>query len=136
MGFRTSVSSIRIPAVTDGVLKALHASGDRSITLAPETGGDELRARMGKPVTNRMLLEKIRMIFESGFTQLKLYFIVGQPDESIDDVMAIAELASDADTRGRNPPLKCHEESVLTFSCGCFLGGVGADGCRTDCPET
>jgi hypothetical protein len=43
LGFRTSVSSIRIPAVTEGVLEALHDSGDRSITLAPETGTDELR---------------------------------------------------------------------------------------------
>ena len=52
LGFRTSVSSIRIPAVTEGVLEALHASGDRSITLAPETGTDELRVKMGKPIPN------------------------------------------------------------------------------------
>ncbi|MDX1382666.1 MAG: radical SAM protein [Thermoanaerobaculia bacterium] len=90
MGFRASVSSIRIPAVSEGVLRALHESGDRSITLAPETGGDRLRALMGKPVTNAMLLEKIGMIFAAGFTQLKLYFIVGQPEESLEDVMEIA----------------------------------------------
>jgi hypothetical protein len=53
LGFRTSVSSIRIPAVTEGVLAALHASGDRSITLAPETGTDALRWKMGKPSPTR-----------------------------------------------------------------------------------
>ncbi len=95
-GFRTSVSSIRIPAVTDGVLAALRASGDRSITLAPETGNDSMRARMGKPVTNAFLLEKVRLIFQHGFTQLKLYFIVGLPGEEEADVQSIVDLAAEA----------------------------------------
>ncbi len=96
LGFRTSVSSIRIPAVTEGVLEALHASGDRSITLAPETGTDELRAKMGKPISNETLLGKIRLIFRHGFTQLKLYFIVGLPGETMEDVQGILDLAARA----------------------------------------
>ncbi|HVS02150.1 MAG TPA: radical SAM protein [Thermoanaerobaculia bacterium] len=93
LGFRCSVSSIRIPAVTEGVLAALHASGDRAITLAPETGNDALRFKMGKLVTNEELLEKVRMIFAAGFTQLKLYFLIGLPEETDDDVGSILELA-------------------------------------------
>src|SRR4051812_36799418 len=96
LGFRTSVSSIRIPAVTEGVLAALHASGDRSITLAPETGTDELRVKMGKPIPNDFLLEKIRLIFRHGFTQLKLYFILGLPGETMEDVHGILDLAGRA----------------------------------------
>ena len=96
LGFRTSVSSIRIPAVTEGVLDALHASGDRSITLAPETGTDALRVKMGKPIPNSFLLEKIRLIFRHGFTQLKLYFIVGLPGETMEDVQGILDLAAQA----------------------------------------
>lgn len=96
MGFRTSVSSIRIPAVTEGVLAALHASGDRSITLAPETGTDELRIKMGKPISNAFLLDKVRLIFRHGFTNLKLYFIVGMPGETMEDVDGILELAKKA----------------------------------------
>ena len=95
LGFRTAVSSIRIPAVTEGVLDALHSSGDRSITLAPETGTDELRRKMGKPIPNSFLLEKVRMIFRHGFTQLKLYFIVGLPDETMEDVQGILDLAAE-----------------------------------------
>jgi radical SAM superfamily enzyme YgiQ (UPF0313 family) len=94
LGFRTSVSSIRIPAVTEGVLEALHASGDRSITLAPETGTDELRVKMGKPIRNEFLLEKIRLIFRHGFTQLKLYFLLGLPGETMEDVHGILDLAA------------------------------------------
>ncbi len=93
MGFRTSVSSVRIPAVTEGVLAALAASGDRSITLAPETGSDELRVKLNKPVPNSLLLEKVRLIFRARFTQLKLYFIVGLPGETDRDVEEILELA-------------------------------------------
>lgn len=93
MGFRTSVSSVRIPAVSEGMLAALAASGDRSITLAPETGSDELRIKLNKPVPNSLLLEKVRLIFRARFTQLKLYFIVGLPGESDADVEAILELA-------------------------------------------
>ncbi len=94
LGFRTAVSSIRIPAVTTGVLDALHASGDRSITLAPETGSDELRVKLNKPIPNRLLLDKVRMIFRRGLTQLKLYFIIGLPGETMEDVQAILDLAA------------------------------------------
>ncbi len=95
LGFRSSVSSIRIPAVTDGVLAALRASGDRSITLAPETGSDELRIKLNKPVPNSVLLDKVRRIFRHGFTQLKLYFLIGVPGETDDDVRAILGLAAE-----------------------------------------
>ncbi len=96
LGFRTSVSSIRIPAVTEGVLDALYTSGARSITLAPETGNDALRAAMGKPIKNSFLLEKIRLIFRQGMTNLKLYFIIGLPGETEDDVFSILELGAEA----------------------------------------
>ncbi len=94
LGFRSSVSSIRIPAVTGGVLSALRESGDRSITLAPETGSDELRIKLNKPIPNSLLLDKVRAIFRHGFTQLKLYFIIGLPDESLADVQAILDLGA------------------------------------------
>ena len=93
LGFRTAVSSIRIPAVTEAVLAALRASGDRSITLAPETGSDELRIKLNKPIPNSLLYEKVRLIFRAGFTQLKLYFIIGLPGETEADVDAILEVA-------------------------------------------
>jgi radical SAM superfamily enzyme YgiQ (UPF0313 family) len=94
LGFRTAVSSVRIPAVTDGVLEALAASGDRSITLAPETGSDDLRRRLNKPIPNKLLLEKVRLIFRHGFTQLKLYFLIGLPGETMEDVEAILDVVS------------------------------------------
>ncbi|MEM8993285.1 MAG: radical SAM protein [Acidobacteriota bacterium] len=95
MGFRSSVSSIRIPAVKPEVLEPLYASGARSITLAPETGSDRLRFLMNKPIPNSVLLDKVKLIFEHGMTQLKLYFILGLPQEEDDDIRAIVDLAKD-----------------------------------------
>ncbi|MEL7059777.1 MAG: radical SAM protein [Acidobacteriota bacterium] len=94
LGFRSSVSSIRIPAVKPEVLEPLKASGARSITLAPETGSDRLRLAMNKPIPNAVLLDKVRLIFASGLNQLKLYFIIGLPGETMDDVQAILELGA------------------------------------------
>ncbi len=94
LGFRTAVSSIRIPAVSEPVLEALWTSGDRSITLAPETGSDALRVKLNKPVPNALLFEKVRLIFRQGFTQLKLYFLIGLPGESDADVQAILDVAA------------------------------------------
>ncbi|MEO1084505.1 MAG: radical SAM protein, partial [Acidobacteriota bacterium] len=93
MGFRSSVSSIRIPAVKPEVLEPLYASGARSITLAPETGSDRLRFLMNKPIPNSVLLDKVKLIFEHGMTQLKLYFILGLPQEEDGDIQAIVDLA-------------------------------------------
>ncbi len=93
LGFRTAVSSIRIPAVTESVLGALHASGDRSITLAPETGSEALRVKLNKPISNESFFDKVRLIYRQGFTQLKLYFLIGLPGETMADVRAILEMA-------------------------------------------
>lgn len=92
MGFRSSVSSIRIPAVKEEVLDPLYRSGARSITLAPETGSDRLRFLMNKPIPNELLLEKVKLIFSHGFRTLKLYFIIGLPTETSEDVEAILDL--------------------------------------------
>jgi radical SAM superfamily enzyme YgiQ (UPF0313 family) len=94
MGFRSAVSSVRIPAVSEGVLEALYRSGSRSITLAPETGSDELRLKLNKPIPNQVLYDKVRLIFRQGFTGLKLYFIIGLPEETQEDVRAILEVAA------------------------------------------
>lgn len=93
LGFRSSVSSIRIPAVKEETLAPLYESGARSITLAPETGSDRLRFVMNKPIPNSVLLEKVALIFRHGFTSLKLYFIIGLPTETQEDVQAILDLA-------------------------------------------
>jgi len=74
------------------VLEPLAASGARSVTIAPETGSDELRRQLKKPITNHRILEAVESAQEAGIPSLKMYCIIGLPDETDDDVIAIAEL--------------------------------------------
>jgi radical SAM superfamily enzyme YgiQ (UPF0313 family) len=106
LGVNTSVSSLRISAMRDEILLPLAESGVGSVTIAPETGADRMRNRLGKPVLNDRILEAVTTAQRCGIPGLKMYFILGLPEESQDDVDAIVELVREArsilDTRGRS----------------------------------
>lgn len=96
MGLDVALSSLRIPAMREDILRSLAATGARSITIAPETGSDGLRLRMGKHTTNAEILEAVATAQRSGIESLKMYFIVGLPGETDDDLLAIGRLAREA----------------------------------------
>ena len=58
----------------------LRQSGERSITIAPETGSDRLRRVINKTVTNDEILDRADLIFANGIENLKLYYMIGLPD--------------------------------------------------------
>lgn len=92
LGFNVALSSLRIPAMVSEVLKPLADSGARSVTIAPETGSDELRAKLNKPISNDRILAAVETAQECGISSLKMYFIVGLPGESDGDLEAIGDL--------------------------------------------
>lgn len=63
------------------------------LTLAPEGGTESLRERMNKPISDRTILEAVRTVFGMGARGVKLYFIIGLPLETEDDVRGISKLA-------------------------------------------
>lgn len=87
-----ALSSLRIPAMRDEVLRPLAESGARSVTIAPETGTDELRRRLNKPISNASILEAADTALRCGIDSLKMYFIIGLPGETDEDVAGIADL--------------------------------------------
>jgi radical SAM superfamily enzyme YgiQ (UPF0313 family) len=87
-----ALSSLRIPAMREDVLRPLADSGARSVTIAPETGTDDLRRRLNKPITNAAILEAADTALRCGIESLKMYFIIGLPGETDEDVAAIADL--------------------------------------------
>ena len=89
---QVALSSLRIPAMREEVLRPLAESGARSVTIAPETGTDELRRRLNKPITNAAILEAADTALRCGIESLKMYFIIGLPGETDDDVKGIADL--------------------------------------------
>ena len=94
LGYSISPASLRLDDLTDSIVSKLHASGERSITIAPETGSDRLRRVINKTVTNAEILEKADLIFANGIDNLKLYYMIGLPTETDEDVEAIRDLTS------------------------------------------
>ena len=92
MGYSISPASLRLDDLTDSIVSKLQASGERSITIAPETGADRLRRVINKTVTNAEILEKADLIFANGIDNLKLYYMIGLPTEDDADIEAIREL--------------------------------------------
>ena len=92
MGYAISPASLRLDDLTESIVSVLRASGERSITIAPETGSDRLRRVVNKTVTNDEVLEKADLIFASGIENLKLYYMIGLPTETDDDLVAIRDL--------------------------------------------
>jgi len=92
MGYSISPASLRLDDLTEPIVKLLHKSGERSITIAPETGSDRLRRVINKTVTNDEILAATELIFANGIDNLKLYYMIGLPTETDDDLVAIRDL--------------------------------------------
>jgi radical SAM superfamily enzyme YgiQ (UPF0313 family) len=92
LGYAISPASLRLDDLTEPIVRTLRASGERSITIAPETGSDRLRRVINKTVTNEEILNSAELIFASGIENLKLYYMIGLPTETDEDLVAIREL--------------------------------------------
>ena len=91
MGYAISPASLRLDDLTPTILDLLRRSGERTITIAPETGSDRLRRVINKTVTNEEILHAAEIIFSSGMENLKLYYMIGLPTETDDDLVAIRD---------------------------------------------
>ena len=94
-GVRVSLPSLRIDSAADGL--ARFAADQRgSVTLAPEAGTQTLRDAVNKGVDEAQFEEAVRATFAGGFTGLKLYFMIGLPGETDEDVLGIPRMADTA----------------------------------------
>ena len=92
MGFSISPASLRLDDLTEPIVRLLRKSGERSITIAPETGSDRLRRVINKTVTNDEILAATELIFANDIDNLKLYYMIGLPTETEADLAAIRDL--------------------------------------------
>lgn len=92
MGYSISPASLRLDDLTPTLVRLLRSSGERTITIAPETGSDRLRRVINKTVTNDEILASAEMIFANAVENLKLYFMIGLPTETDEDLVAIRDL--------------------------------------------
>ena len=93
MGARISVSSLRIDPLSPVLVDALVDSGSRSITMAPEAGSERMRRHIHKGVTEADVLRAAELV-AGRFASCKLYYMVGLPTETDEDMDAIVDLSA------------------------------------------
>ena len=100
---RVSIPSTRVETFNVDVADALQRGGKRggSLTFAPEAATSRMRRVINKEISDDDLLETCDMAFQRGFRTIKLYFMIGQPTETIEDAQAIAHLANRVMAVGR-----------------------------------
>ena len=88
-----SLPSLRLDSVLKDALEETQKERKTSLTFAPEAGTQRLRDVINKGVTEEDLIEKVRDAFEGGWSSVKLYFMMGLPSETYEDLDGIAALA-------------------------------------------
>lgn len=96
-----SLPSLRIESFSVGLMEKLKGVRQGGFTLAPEAATDRMRNMINKPIQAEQLLETARQIYSRGWTTVKLYFMIGHPSETIEDVQAIADLCKEVLKEGR-----------------------------------
>lgn len=94
-GGSMTLSSLRLDRLDSEFLCLLKEGGYKTMTLAPEAATERMRQVVNKGMTDKEIIDSIRLIKDAGFRKIKLYFIVGLPMEEDADVAAIADLAKE-----------------------------------------
>ena len=92
-GINISLPSLRIDAFSLDVMEKVQDIRKSSLTFAPEAGSQRMRNVINKGLTEEMILEGAGEAFEGGWNKVKLYFMLGLPSETEEDMKAIPELA-------------------------------------------
>lgn len=88
-----SLPSLRIDNFSMELMNRVQKVRKSGITFAPEAGTQRLRDVINKNITEEDITSSVRMLFKGGYTNVKLYFMLGLPTETDEDVSGIAELA-------------------------------------------
>lgn len=88
-----ALPSIRVDAFSVDLIKEIQKVRKTGLTFAPEAGSQRMRDIINKGLTEERMLEATKNAFESGWSTIKLYFMIGLPYEEIEDAAGIGELA-------------------------------------------
>ncbi|NQY55453.1 MAG: TIGR03960 family B12-binding radical SAM protein [Ilumatobacteraceae bacterium] len=116
-GVSISLPSLRVDAFTVGLAEQVTSGRRNGLTFAPEAGTWRLRQVINKLITDDDLEEAVGAAFAAGWRRLKLYFLIGLPSETDDDIVAIADLAGRCVDVGR----RSHDRASVTVSVGGFV---------------
>lgn len=92
-GGRFSLSSLRVDGLSRALLENLEAAGQKTVTVAPEAGSERLRRVINKHLTREEILRAVDLVAETGPFSLRLYFLIGLPTETSEDIRELMALA-------------------------------------------
>lgn len=117
-----SLPSLRVDSFTKELMDKVASVRSASLTFAPEAGSQRLRDVINKNVLEEDLLRAVNVAFESGKTQVKLYFMMGLPTETEEDLEGIVLLAKKVlDEFYKNPKRNKARAPQVTISVACFV---------------
>ena len=117
-----SLPSLRVDNFSDELMEELKKVRRSGLTFAPEAGTQRLRDAINKNVTEEEVLRTALKAFDGGWTSVKLYFMMGLPTETLDDIAGIADLAQKVvDTFYRNPNKPKGKGVQVSVSCASFV---------------
>jgi radical SAM superfamily enzyme YgiQ (UPF0313 family) len=89
---QVTVSSLRVESLTPSLVEALALGKMKSAAVAPEAGTERLRRYINKGLSEEQILSGVRLLAEAGVRRLKLYYMLGLPTETMDDLLGLAAL--------------------------------------------
>jgi radical SAM family uncharacterized protein len=98
---KVSLPSLRIESVSIDLMEKLRGNRAGGFTLAPEAATERMRRIINKYISDEDIINTTREIYARGWTTIKLYFMIGHPSETLEDVQAIADLCKRVITEGR-----------------------------------
>lgn len=117
-----SLPSLRVDGFTDEIMNKIKTVRKSGLTFAPEAGSQRMRDVINKNVEESELLKTCATAFDGGWTTVKLYFMIGLPTETYDDVADIANLGQKVVDTYYNCENKPKGKSVrVTVSASCFV---------------
>ncbi len=98
---KVSLPSLRIESVSIDLMEKLRDKRSGGFTLAPEAATERMRRIINKYIPDEDIINTTREIYSRGWTTIKLYFMIGHPSETLEDVQAIADLCKRVIAEGR-----------------------------------
>ncbi len=116
-----SLPSLRADNFSMEIMHRIQKTRKSGLTFAPEAGSQRLRDAINKNVTEEDLLNTCRLAFEGGWNNVKLYFMLGLPTETDEDIRGIAELANQVLHTWRLYAKNKNRGVRITVSTSCFV---------------
>jgi len=121
IGISLAFSSLRADTLTESFIQVMVDSGVQTATIAPDAGSERMRQVINKGLTEKDILTSTKALVSAGIVNLKLYFMVGLPEETEADVVAIITLTANIKKIFLEESRRLGRMGNITVSLNCFV---------------